>query len=139
MAASLGGGAVTGCEQGRGFRLTRNSCQISKLAEMRLTGLRICTGTWLSALLMVTERTAFLQNAAHILGRLPGYVDADGAGGVLSTAAPATSCLCTHFLFFKLLLIREAGGPFQWLWGWYIVSDSCKVLLVCFQSLSQAR
>lgn len=67
-----GQGAGTRCEQGRGFRLTRNSCQTSKLAT-RLTALRICTGTWLSALLMVTDRTAFLQNVC--MGpRLPSWV-----------------------------------------------------------------
>lgn len=44
--------------------------------------------------------------------------------------------LPTHFLFFKLLLIREGGrwgwgmrGPFQWLWGWFTRVNLCKVLL----------
>lgn len=69
---------------------------------------------------------------AWVPGCLHGYRDADSAGGVIFTAAPGSS-YCTHFLFFKLLLIREAGGPFQWLWRWYIVCDSCKVLLLCFQ------
>lgn len=130
---------MTRCEQGRGFRLTRSSCQTSKLAT-RLTALRICTGTWLPALLMVTDRTAFLQNAAHILGCLRGYVDADGAGGFISTAAPDSSCR-THFLFFKRLLIREGG---EWggnggahssgLGDGSLRVNRCKVLLLCFQA-----
>lgn len=124
-------GAVTRCEQGRGFRLTRNSCQTSKLAA-RLTALRTCTGTWLPALLMVTDRAAFLQNAAHILGRLHGHVD---AGRVIVTAAQAPAAVPLPLL--QTVSHRGGLSPLQWLGEWHIVSDSCKAHLLCIQVSSE--